>query len=133
MPSKGRTNKFLEDAMIPRNVEEFLAENGGIVVRLLLNYIEELEKLNQTLNADSAALAAAVRSLQKEVEALKTEVQRLKDERIMKPFTPEEIERRNAEKAEKEKAQPWKNPRAAGAKRGTGKNKGWVTENRKKR
>lgn len=91
----GKTrNKWLGEAEIPRSVEQFLAdEKSGLGVRLLLNYIDELEKINKRLSQESIALAKIIRDQNKKIEVIEDDIDRLKNNRIMKQKEDENNDR----------------------------------------
>lgn len=125
-------NRYLGDAEIPRSVQDFFAEQGGISVKLLLNYIEELERQNKQLHDQRAELRKELEIHSDRIDALETIVERLKGLRVLKPLTPEERAEREAIKNEKLEQQPWKKPRGGFKKAPVTKGKGWTRESGKR-
>lgn len=121
-------NKFLGEAEIPRNVQEFMGKEGVVLfVQLLLQYLEELEEQNRLLHEQVKVLQKAnsdyVEKLTERLEAVETTIERIKGVRIFKPFTDEEIAKRKAEKEELVRSRPWKTGKR-------GNSKGWTHDGR---
>lgn len=86
-------NKWLGDAEIPRSAEQFLLdEQSGLGVRLLLSYLDELEKINKALVQSNQSLSKHLSDVQKRMDKAEDDIQRLNNNRILKKKAEEEAD-----------------------------------------
>lgn len=109
MTNKQR-NRYLESAEIPRSVQDFIAQEGaGLSVRLLLEYIEELEKLNKNLMLTNAVLSKELIEIKDRFEFIESEVVRLQGKRITQQKSKELLERKARDRKDQESSRFYRN------------------------
>lgn len=95
----GKKRTALGKAELPRSLAQFMeAEPDQLSVSLLLTYIEELEKLNRTLNDANIHLFKDVDNLVVRIEAVELALERAQGNRILKPLTTEELRQANLDR-----------------------------------
>lgn len=103
--------KSLGKAELPRSLTEFLVANHDqLSVALLLNYIEELEKLNSELYANWADIKQQFYAIDQRLEEAELALERASGTRILKPLTQKEIAQRRLDKLIDQPARSRKSP-----------------------